>query len=78
MDAYLIMKEKEIQVICNKIRILRYERGLTQQKVASILDISQNAYNKIENGKTKLLVVTILCLADIFEADVKDFFTDLK
>lgn len=78
MDTYLIMKEKEIQAICNKIRILRYERGLTQQKVASILDISQNAYNKIENGKTKLLVVTILCLADIFEADVNDFFTDLK
>ena len=72
------MKEKEIQSICNKIRILRYERGLTQQKVASILDISQNAYNKIENGKTKLLVVTILCLADIFEADVNDFFTDSK
>ena len=78
MDTYLIMKEKEIQSICNKIRILRYERGLTQQKVASILDISQNAYNKIENGKTKLLVVTILCLADIFEADINDFFTDLK
>ena len=73
------MKEKEIQAICNKIRILRYERGLTQQKVASILDISQNAYNKIENGKKqKLLVVTILCLADIFEADVNDFFTDSK
>ena len=70
--------KKEIQAICNKIRILRYERGLTQQKVASILDISQNAYNKIENGKTKLLVVTILCLADIFEADINDFFTDLK
>ena len=68
------MKEKEIHAICNKIKILRYERGLTQQKVANILDISQNAYNKIENGKTKLLVVTILCLVDIFEADVNDFF----
>ena len=72
------MKEKEIQAICNKIRILRYERGLTQPKVASILDISQNAYNKIENGKIKLLVFTTLCLADIFGADVNDFFTDLK
>ena len=72
------MKEKEIQAIFNKIRILRYERGLTQQKVARILDISQNAYNKIENGKTKLLVVKILCFADIFEADVNDFFTDSK
>jgi transcriptional regulator with XRE-family HTH domain len=61
-------------LICDKIRKFRYDKGLTQEKVANHLNISQNAYHKIENGRTKLLVVTLLMLADIFEVNPNDFF----
>jgi len=68
------MKEKELQLICDKIRKLRYEKGLTQEQVANHLNMSQNAYHKIENGRTKLLVVTLLMLADLFKVNPNDFF----
>lgn len=71
------MKEKELQLICDRIRKLRYEKGLTQERVANHLNISQNAYHKIENGRTKLLVVTLLMLTDIFKVNLSDFFEDL-
>ena len=71
------MKEKELQLICNKIRKLQYNKNLTQEKVANHLNISQNAYDKIENGRTKLLVVTLLMLSDIFEVNPNDFLENL-
>ncbi len=68
------MKEKELQLICDKIRKLRYDQGLSQEKVANHLNISQNAYHKIENGRTKLLVLTLLMLADVFKVSPNHFF----
>ena len=38
----------------NKIRILREMKGLSQDAVASGLGMSQQAFQKIEAGKTKL------------------------
>lgn len=72
------MKEKELQLICNRIRKFRYEKGLSQQNVADKLNMSQNAYFKIESGQTRLLLVTVLLLADIFEVSLCDFFFGIQ
>ncbi len=71
------MKKKELRVIRKRIQKLRFDRGLSQQRVADYLDVSQNAYHKIENGHTKLQVVTLLVLSDLFEISIHDFFKDL-
>lgn len=72
------MKEKELQLICDRIRRYRYEKGFSQQNIADQLNISQNAYHKIENGQTRLLMKTVLLLADIFEVHLCDFFSELE
>lgn len=39
----------------NKIKELRIKNNLTQEQMAEVLHISQNAYSLIESGKTRLV-----------------------
>jgi len=72
------MKEEKLQKIYGRIIRFRHEKKFTQQHVADCLKISQNAYYKIENGRTKLLVSTLLSLTEIFEVNLCDFLSDIK
>ncbi len=72
------MEEEKLRLIYNRIRKFRHEKGYSQQNVADILKVSQNAYYKIENGQTKLLVSTLFALAEIFEVSLCDFLVDIK
>ena len=72
------MKEKELHFICDAIRKFRYQKSMSQQQVANQLKISQNAYYKIENGHTKLTVLTLLCLVDVFGVPLRDFFAGIE
>ena len=67
-------KEKQLQLVCYRIRKFRLEKQLSQQNVADQLKMSQNAYYKIENGKTRLLVSTLISLKEIFGVRMSDFF----
>lgn len=57
-----------------KIRMARLEKGFSQEYVGMLLDTSQISYHKLENGKTRLKLETLLKLSDIFEKDIKYFF----
>ncbi len=72
------MKKEQLELIYVRIRKFRYQKNYTQQYVADHLKISQNAYYKIENGQTKLLVSTLLSLSEIFEVTLCDFFSGIK
>jgi len=47
-------------------------KGFTQQYVGEKLGISQNAYSKIEIGKSIITVERLCQIAEIFEIDLKD------
>lgn len=59
--------------IANTIRMLRVQNAYTQEYVAYKLDISQNAYSKIERGMTNLDVKHIYRLADVYKVPVTSF-----
>lgn len=40
----------------NKIRMLREIKGISQENLAGALNLSQQAYRKIEDGSTKLTI----------------------
>lgn len=42
------------ELIATKIRILRRNREYSQEYMALMLHISQNAYSRLENGKTPI------------------------
>lgn len=61
-----------------EIRIQRVIKGYSQEYVANRLDISQNAYSKIERGDTELSVRRMFQIADILEVPVTVLLPEAK
>lgn len=55
-----------------KIRILRQQKGLSQENIAFELGISQKALSKIENGESSLSYDKLLKIAKILEVCPKE------
>jgi transcriptional regulator with XRE-family HTH domain len=65
------MKEKhQIQSILKRIKNMRYDKGLTQENMAGMMGISQNAYYKLENGITNLSLENFLRISSILNTDL--------
>lgn len=60
------------EIITLSIRKKRISLGFTQQYMAEQLNKSQNYYNKIEVGRTKLTLVTLIKICEIFKITVED------
>lgn len=59
--------------IAEKVRRLRKERGLTQQDVASTLELSQNRYSEIERGQGSFSAEQFLAILRLFNVPVSHF-----
>ncbi|MDT3403561.1 helix-turn-helix domain-containing protein [Mucilaginibacter terrae] len=60
----------KIKSVATNIRKIREYRNYTQEYLAVKLDISQNAYSKIELGYTKITLERLFQIAQILEVDV--------
>jgi transcriptional regulator with XRE-family HTH domain len=60
----------KIKAIAANIRYKREHRNYTQEYLAAKLDISQNAYSKIELGYTKITVERLFQIADVLGYNV--------
>ncbi len=58
--------------VANNIRSTRIDRNYTQDYLAAKLKISQNAYSKIELGRTKVTVEKLLVIADVLDTNACD------
>lgn len=56
--------------LSTNIRQLRKERGLTQEQLAEVLDVTVGAVSKWESGSTTPELMLILAMADFFELSV--------
>jgi transcriptional regulator with XRE-family HTH domain len=54
----------------NQIRLQRLKKGYSQSYMAYCLEISQNAYSKIELDRTDLTLSRILAIANVLEVPV--------
>ena len=57
-----------------RIREIREERSLTQQKVADLLIVGQRTYADYESGKTRIPVDSLLILAKYYNVSM-DYIT---
>ncbi|SFH29426.1 helix-turn-helix domain-containing protein [Pedobacter insulae] len=67
------MKEKlklEMKAVAANIRKVREYRNYTQDYLAAKLEISQNAYSKIELGYSKITLDRLFHIALILEVEV--------
>lgn len=62
----------------NVLRMIRREKGMTQQQVADILDVDRSTYSYYETGKTELDIKTTLALCEIFEIKLDEFLNQDK
>lgn len=61
-----------IKAIAANIRKKREYRNYTQEYLAFKLNISQNAYSKIELGYTKITLERLFQIAEVLEFDVNE------
>lgn len=69
MEAQAILKAKEV---AGNIRKLREYRDYTQDYLAAKLNISQNAYSKIELGYSRITLERLFVIAQILEVSATD------
>lgn len=60
--------------IGRKIKKLRQERELSQEKLAEYVNLSREHISCIERGKHLVTIETLYNLADYFKVDIKYFF----
>ena len=68
--------ELDYQAIGVRIRRLRKEKGLTQQKLAELSDQEPSNLSHIERGATKLSLPTIVNIANALGVTVDDLLCD--
>ena len=61
------------QEIAATLRALRAQHDYTQEYMAHRLGISQNAYSKLERGKTRIDINHIYKLAEVYDVPVTGF-----
>lgn len=57
-----------------RIREIREDNSLTQQKIADLLHIGQRTYADYENGKTRIPIDSLLILARFYDVSL-DYIT---
>lgn len=58
------------------IRRIRTLKGYSQDYIASLLDMSQTNYSRIENDRCNITVDYLFKIARILEVDIVEFFAD--
>ncbi len=64
-----------METILKNIKSIRLQKGLSQEVVASELEIEQASYGLIENGKRQLKYKTLEQIALVFKMPVIDIVT---
>lgn len=62
----------KVKAVATNIRNRRVSLSYTQEYLAAKLNISQNAYSKIELGYTKITVERLFQIADILETELTE------
>lgn len=60
--------------IGRKIKALRTENRISQEKLAEFVDISREHISCLERGKHSANIGTLYKIAEYFNVDIKDFF----
>ena len=58
--------------IRDRIKKIRVEKGYSQDYMAEMLNISQNAYHKLERGHTRINLLKFIDIAKILEIEVSE------
>lgn len=58
--------------IRNRIRMFRKQKGLSQEKLAELVDSSREHINRMESGKDNISLSYFIKLAEVFEISLDE------
>lgn len=64
------------KTIGKQIREIRKNKGMSQEELADLLNISQSAYQRIENGETNSWASHLKRLTEVLEFKPEDLFSE--
>jgi transcriptional regulator with XRE-family HTH domain len=59
--------------VIQKLRLLRRKQEYSQEYMAFMLNISQNAYSRLESGKTPLTIHRLFEICDLLKVEPAEF-----
>ncbi len=62
----------ELESIRKRLKKIRFDKGFTQEFMADKLDISQNSYHKLENGRTKICLRKFIDISKVLEIEISE------
>lgn len=65
---------ERVSIILEKIKKEREKEGLSQYEFGKKIGLSQNAYFKLETGKTRLDMYRFLTICKVLNIPPKEFF----
>lgn len=68
------MKNYDLYILGQQLRKYRRAKGLSQEKLAEMLDISHITVGRIENGYQSVNILVFMKMLTIFEVDANDVF----
>ena len=68
------MNKSEKQLL-EDIRTIRRSLKITQKEMGTKLEITESAYNRIENGDTSLSYAHLLSISNVFGMQIVDILT---
>ena len=58
----------------NKLEKIRKERGITQEELAKILEVSRQTVGSLENGRYNPSIILAFKIARYFKMSIEDIF----
>ena len=77
-NIYIWDEQEIVRNIGHHIKKKREIMGLTQEKLAELMDISITTISRLENGQQCTSVKNLIKLANILQLDVSDLFSSYK
>ncbi|WP_251317643.1 helix-turn-helix domain-containing protein [Flintibacter muris] len=62
--------EIKMSLLSQRLKLLRKEKGVTQQNIAGLLGKTSRHYQDIESGKINVPALTLIKLADYFQVSL--------
>ncbi len=68
--------ENNFKILGRRVKCLRLEKGISQTKMAELLNLSQTNLSNMESGRVAITTQNLFKIRDILECRMADFFVD--
>ena len=69
-----ILPESQVKEILNNIQRIRKDKNIKIKEIAAKMDISDNQYSNLENGRSKITVLQLFFIIDILSCSLNEVF----